>query len=61
MDLNEAVFASGISWRRFDVLLQGLSRGSWWAAANAYEASKPPLLSGSAVDAYFASQAAGVG
>jgi hypothetical protein len=56
VDVTEAVFVRGLSWRRFVVLLQGLSQGSWWNAIRAHEAGKPPLLEGSAVDAYFVSQ-----
>lgn len=59
MDLNVAVFGERLSWRRFVVLLQGLSHGSWWSAILGAEAEKPRVLEGAEVDAYFASQAAG--
>lgn len=51
MDLT-AELAAGLSWRRFRVLLAGLSASSRWMLAAASETPPGPLLSGAAVDAF---------
>ena len=58
MDLGKAVFRGRLSWRRFAVLLRGLSQGSWWTSIREHDAARPQVLSGADVDAYFVSQKA---
>lgn len=44
-----------MTWRRFCVLLNGLSPESWWHRLQQRDPSKPKVIKGKAVDAYFAS------
>jgi hypothetical protein len=43
-----------MTWRRFCVLLHGLSPQSWWSLLGRSDPSKPKVITGRDVDAHFA-------